>query len=662
MATSDKRDAITSIADQIRKSQAAQRDRAVSSDTEQISKLIDSLKKQREENTVMRKFNDKMMEKVDKTFRSTTLMRVAIPKFFKTFHENLDTYDKQLDAQRKLEKITVANREAELKELKSGIDALINGSKGLRDIKDRFGESAAVHAALVEEEMKMFKDAEAAYLKKMDDIENRKSNLGQDAMTEWFKNAGIVRVKVVEDEPSKDELDKIKNALAEQIEKDADRADQERIEAKKKATDERRYKEETLKNAKKGIIINLGDGAKRAGNGFLTSLLNMFGGLFSGDTLKTLLKTIVGAGLLAAVHKYFTDPEFKAAVDKVIDDITDEYITPMWEGFKKDFKKKWEDIWPDLKSWMYNFTKTYWKEMLALYALTHPLKTIGMIFSALSLLGSLLLGKGGIVAAFRLLGAALLGKAGLIALVVAALGYLGYKLNKWLTENAEMGKEGAASRAWIDKWGDKRAPVEGPSRRTMKNEDAYDPLADKFDWNDLKVRQEIDRRVYEKSFRGDIPKFGGSMAKDAKGNYTSEYLDWLAKSRGIVEEEMLKQINDARAKFKKPLIGSRGLSLESYLKAAKEGKPLPGADGLPKADTSFVDKQLEELNKWWENEQKKMDDKIKQMLEIDEYRKDKVSTNINSVGSNNSTQVVNYIPPADARDPMSRLQVFSNYA
>lgn len=382
--SADKRAAIQSIADQMKAARAAAAQRSSESNIGELESLIESLKKQRTENTVNAKFMKNIEKKIDKATNINTYMRMAVPKFFKTFHENMDTYDKQREAMKKLEKAQAIQREKELKELKAGIDALVMGSKGLMEIKNRFGESAARHAALVEEEMKMFRQADEQYRKNMMGIEKRSGSLEGDAQKEWTKQRGIQLVKIVEDEPSKEELNDIKNQLAKQIELDAQQYETDKILAKKKATDERRNKEETLKTEKGmlGFLKNFKMPKAEAGNkGFLANLLEAW--LVEGIVPMLLKGGLIAAAVTAlytGLKEYFTNSDFKAKVDGIVGDIKDKYIVPMWEDFKKGFSDFFEKTaWP----WLKDMWEKHWDKILIGLAAAFPLTTLTLIGGAL---------------------------------------------------------------------------------------------------------------------------------------------------------------------------------------------------------------------------------------------------------------------------------------
>ena len=382
MATTDKRDAIMSIAEQIKKSQAAQRDRAAESDTESLQTLIESLRKQRAENTVSSKMMKKFMDKVDKATNPTTYLRAVVPSFLKTLHENMNIYDKERTALKKMEKLTQEARQKELKQLTAAIDALVSGTKGLKDIKDRFGVNAARHAALVEEEMKMFKAAEDQFQKNMRSIEKRTSAISEDAKAQWAKNRGIQLVKIVDDEPGKKELDDIQNMLAAQIEADRDKYELERIEAKKKATDERRYKEKMLE-ATKSRYQKAKEKTTDGIGGFFKGMFSLMEGLFSGDFVKGLIKNLFVVGIVGAlvtgISEYFTNPEFRAKVDGIVNDVNTKYIQPMWAGFKKKF----DEVFDQFAPWLKDKLENNWGKILTTLALAFPGTTIRLIGFAL---------------------------------------------------------------------------------------------------------------------------------------------------------------------------------------------------------------------------------------------------------------------------------------
>ncbi len=375
-----KRSGIINLAEEIRKSKTQAKDSSSAKDIEELTSLIETLKKQRSENTATAKYMAKLSQKLDKASNPTTYLRAVMPKFFQTFHENLDTYDKERKARLEIEKIQAENRKKEIAALNSSLDELVKGSEALSEISKRFGRDAAKREALIREEEKALKAADTNYMKNMDTISERLKSISEDAKAQYFKDKGIQLVKVVEDEPSKEALDKIKNKLSEQIEADANRYETEKIQAKTKATEERRYKENMIRE--QSLFRRLFGGKKdekKEGGG----LMSFFGDLISRFSADTLIPALIKAGVLtaviAAVREYFTNPEFKKMVDEFGKSIYDNYLVPIWQGIKTE----WEKNWPELKEWMFEKLKENWGLVLGALALAFPGTTLTLIGLAL---------------------------------------------------------------------------------------------------------------------------------------------------------------------------------------------------------------------------------------------------------------------------------------
>ena len=397
--TDDKRSAIMNLAEEIRKSKAAQKSESSLGDPKELSSLINELKKQKAENTVSAKFMKSVTKKLDTASNPTTYLRAVIPQIFKTFHENLDNLDKQRAAQQKLDKIEREIRSKELDKVVRGLNEIINNDKSLTETLKKYGQNAAMQAALVLEESKATRKAEEEFVKNMAGITQRLGTIGDDARAQWMKNKGITPVKIVEDEPSKEELEKIAAALSEQIETDARQYDTERIEKKKVATDERRNKENMLKEQRslRSLLFGKKKEEKKEGGGFFDGLLNMFSGFFSGGSqaffttiFDKLFKAGLGVLIFTGIKEYFTNPEFKEKVDKMVEDVYNKYIDPMWQGFKTWFLQKWEEWWPQIKESMTKLFMEHWDKILVGLAFAFPGATLTLIGTALGTLWAVL--------------------------------------------------------------------------------------------------------------------------------------------------------------------------------------------------------------------------------------------------------------------------------
>lgn len=380
MATTDdsKKSSIISLADEIKRSKQKSKETDLSQDVKELQSLIDILKKEREKNTVTSKLTKSVSAKMDKATNPTTYLRAVMPKFFETFHENLNTYDKERKASIALEKMQAETRKKELKELQSSLDEFVAGSKTLGEIANRFGKNAARQEALMQQEAKELQKAESEYLKNMDTISDRLKSINDDARSQWAKEKGIQLVKIVDDEPTREGLEKLKNEISKQIEADAQKYDTERLEAKKKATDDRRNKEAMLKEQSwfRKFWGNKKEDKKDTSGGFLAQLL---GAWAIENLIPALLKAGLVAGLIAGIVEYFSNEEFKAKVDKLIEMIDQKIVTPMFEALKPKLELAWENF----KVWLIDKMKAHWEWVLLGLALAFPTATLTLIGVAL---------------------------------------------------------------------------------------------------------------------------------------------------------------------------------------------------------------------------------------------------------------------------------------
>ncbi len=508
--TENKKNSIISLADEIRKSKKT----SDTPSTDELKSLVESLKKQRSENTATRKILDNVTQKLDKATNPTTYLKAIVPKFFKTFHENLETYNVERAALKKIEQIETAARKKEISELAKNLNELIAKDSRLSDIQQKFGEKAAQMAALSREEMKKVNAAEEEYIKNMGMIDKRLQAINEDARQEWAKQKGIQLVKIVEDEPSKEALDEIKEKLSKQIEADANKYETERLESKKKATDERRYKESMLKE--QGLFRKLfskKEETKPKESGFLSQLLGSW-------ALENLLPLLVKGGLIAAliagIDKYFKDPEFK------------EKVNAMMESF-------WE--------MMKGFMKEHWGKILVALALLFPGATLEIIGAGLKLLSKLLSPTlaSGVIMLLRGLAAAMMGPAGVIALL--ALFAIG--LEDWLVKNTDWGKQMRKNQELQDKIKNPQKeiapPQNVPPARTTPN-----PVTAETKVDDVAFKEEVERRAQKRA--SDLFIKGGMIIRNADGTYTDTYLRTLMIYRKEEEEKLRKEFAARDAK------------------------------------------------------------------------------------------------------------------
>lgn len=374
-----KKSAIINLSEEIKRSKAKGKEGDLSKDIVELQSLIETLKKEREKNTVTAKYMQRMTAKLDKASNPSTYLRAVMPKFFETFHQNLDTYDKERKAQKEIEKLQAENRKKEIKELTSSLDEFIKGSENLKEISNRFGKDAARREALVREELAATQKADKEYAKNMETITDRLNAINDDARAEWAKQKGIQLVKIVEDEPSKEALNDIKNELSKQIEADANKYEQEKILAKKTATDDRRNKEAMLKEQSwfRKFFSTKKEDKKDGGNSLLSQLL---GAWAIENLIPALIKAGLVAGLIAGIVEYFSNPEFQKKVDDLIEAINVNIIQPMFEQLKPKLELAWENF----KTWLFEKMKAHWEWVLAGLALAFPVATFLLVKTALT--------------------------------------------------------------------------------------------------------------------------------------------------------------------------------------------------------------------------------------------------------------------------------------
>jgi hypothetical protein len=513
--TTDKKTAIINLAEEIRKSKTEQKKTTETKvDVEELASLIEELKKKRKENTVANKAIKNVAQKIDKATNPTTYLKAVIPKMFKTFHENLETYDKERAATKQLEKQQAAARKSEVDTFMKSMKALIDNNEQLSDIQKRYGQAAAQQAALNAEESKALLAAENEYIKNMAKIDERLGNINDDARAEWAKQKGTQLVKIVEDEPSKEALNEIKAELSKQIEADANKYEQEKIAAKKTATDERRYIEGLMKEQSwfRKFWSKKGDDKKEKGNSLLGNLL---GAWAIESLLPMLIKGGILAGLIAGFNKYFNDPEFKAKVD--------EGIGKLWKMMKE-------------------FMEKYWKETLLALALMFPGQTLSLIAGGLQLLATLLNPSlaTGVITLFRGLASVMMGPAGVIALL--ALFAVG--LTNWLEENTEWGREAKKNRE-LQPADPQTIPVPADKPRTESK-----PVTTQSNADSAEFKEEVERRAVKRA--SELFMKGGMIIRNADGTYTDTYLKVLNTYRREEGEKLQKEIDKKKSEVKKP--------------------------------------------------------------------------------------------------------------
>ena len=355
------RESVTSLADLIKKQKASTRDDDLINDIEELESFIQSTTEKRRKNTVSGKFKKEMGEKLDRASNPTTYLRAVVPKMFKTFHENMDLYDQERMASKKLEQQQRTKREEEISKLKGDLKTLIDSDTELTKIFKDYGEKAAMEAALLREEHKSIKAAEAKFFKDMEGIDERLKNLNADAQQEWAKRKGIQLVKIVDTDPTVEELQKIKAEISEQIESDAKKYDAERKQKVKDAKERTREKEALLEDRRwwKKIFGKNNNVKTPEGGGFIDALLA--GGVAGllGSILPFIIKAGLIAGLAAAFEKYINDEEFRGKVNEVVGKI----LGTIWK-----------------------FMKEHWEAVLAAFAVMFPVTTIRLIGKALNLL------------------------------------------------------------------------------------------------------------------------------------------------------------------------------------------------------------------------------------------------------------------------------------
>ncbi|MFZ9472899.1 MAG: hypothetical protein ACO26H_04305, partial [Sediminibacterium sp.] len=339
MATDNKETAksVTSLAELIKKQKAAMRDAEIGSDIDELGAYIENATEKIRKNTIRNKISEKMEKRWNNATNPRTYFRAVLPKMFKTWHENMDLKDQMQDAERKRQELMEQAREKAISTLKSDLKKLIDNDSELTTILKDYGEKAAMEAAMKREEHKALKEAEEHFFKNMSSIEDRLKNLDVDAQQEWAKRKGIQLVKIVDHDATTEELSKIKSEISEQIEKDAERYDEERKANVKEIKRQQREKEELLQEKswwKK--YFNKPQAKKPDESGsFLDALIS--GGLSGliGAVIPLLLKAGLLVGIGAAFEKYIDDPEFRSKVNEIVGKILGviwEFMKEHWQG------------------------------------------------------------------------------------------------------------------------------------------------------------------------------------------------------------------------------------------------------------------------------------------------------------------------------------------
>ena len=365
MATDNKETAksITSLSELIKKQKSAMRDADLTNDINELSAYIENTTEKIRENTVRKKISDNMSKRWNTATNPRTYFRAVLPKMFKTWHQNMDLKDQMQDAERKRQALMEAERIKAVSNLKNELKELIDNDKELTKVFKEYGEQAAMEAALAREENKALKQAEAEFIKGMSTIEDRLQNLDKDAQAEWAKRKGIQLVKIVDDDPTVEELQKIKAEISEQIENDAKKYDEEHKERTKNIKKQQREKAELIEEKRwwKKYFgkSNVKAPDQESGGGWLDSLIS--GGIAGllGAVIPFLIKAGLIAGIAYAFEKYINDPEFREKVNTIVGKI----LGTIWE-----------------------FMKEHWIAVLAALAIAFPVTTIRLIGKAVVLL------------------------------------------------------------------------------------------------------------------------------------------------------------------------------------------------------------------------------------------------------------------------------------
>lgn len=372
--TTNRTEAASSLADIIRQNKKQRAETSSGVDVSDLRSLIEDLKKERAENSDYFKKISKFQQRYsDKITNPTTWKRMLVPSFtpfYKTMEKNWELDDKRRAAEKEIAKRERLEREKQTKELNARLDEFIKESSTLGLIAKKFGQNAARREALMNEEMKAIQKADADYMRNMDVISDKLSTINDDAKKEWAQRKGIQLVKIVEDEPSKEELAKIKNMLAEQLDKQGEQYEQQRIEAKTKATEDRRRQEALLKEQSWFRKMFKGDKSKsdeKKGGGIFDSIISWLGSTLGAGLGPLLVKAGLVAGILTFFKEYFQNPEFRQKVDQFLEGIKEQYIKPALLG-------------------MLEFLKNNWEIAVLALAAAFPLTTIRLIGTALGLL------------------------------------------------------------------------------------------------------------------------------------------------------------------------------------------------------------------------------------------------------------------------------------
>ena len=375
--TTNRTEAANSLADIIRQNKKQRAETSSGVDVSDLRSLIEDLKKERAENSDYFKKISKFQQRYsDKITNPTTWKRMLVPSFtpfYKTMEKNWELDDKRRAAEKEIAKRERLEREKQTKELNARLDEFIKESSTLGLIAKKFGQNAARREALMNEEMKAIQKADADYMRNMDVISDKLSTINDDAKKEWAQRKGIQLVKIVEDEPSKEELAKIKNMLAEQLDKQGEQYEQQRIEAKTKATEDRRRQEALLKEQSWFRRMFKGDKTKeeKTGGGFLDSIVSWLTTTLGAGLGPLLVKAGLVAGILAFFKEYFQSPEFREKVNEFLTSINENILKPAFEGMVKFLKDNWE---------------TAAIALGAALALAFPLTTLRLIGGALAAL------------------------------------------------------------------------------------------------------------------------------------------------------------------------------------------------------------------------------------------------------------------------------------
>ena len=354
MTSASQTKTINSISENLKAYKAEIRDKKLESDIKELDSLLETLKKQKDANTVIGNFTKRMSQKMDTAFNPTTYIRAVMPKFMKTWHENLNEYDKRRKAIQQRESLIKKQHQKEVAEVQKELDDLIKNDDKLKAIFKHYGKEAAQQAALRRQEQAAMDQAEKELADEWEKINDRLESISQDAELEWHRRNGVQLVKISKDAPTLEELEKIKEELKEKIEADQTEAIAKRQEKYMAAAHEKFKKEQMLdkRNRLKASANSSSAVKAKEGNSLLDSLVQ--GGLTGFIT--AIVPYLIKGGLIAAlalgVEKYIKDPEFREKVNGVI--------------------KK-------LLSTILEFMRAHWKGVLLALAVLYPFKTLSVI-------------------------------------------------------------------------------------------------------------------------------------------------------------------------------------------------------------------------------------------------------------------------------------------